>query len=287
MSDTGRVAGKVVLITGAARGQGRNHARRLAAEGADIVAVDLCADIDSVPYPMATEKDLAETVEQVEALDRRIVPIRADVRDPSAMASAVERAIAEFGHLDVVIAQAAVSALGEELTNQSWVDTVDINLLGVINTIHAAYPHLKSGGSIIAVGSLVALRPRRAYDEAGPGSAGYKYAKLAVAQYIHELATTLAPHMIRANAIHPTNVDSPMLQNESTYRQFRRDLPNPTREDAEKHFPIVHAMPVPYATPDEISHAVVYLASDESRLVTGMQLRVDAGGYLKVNAFHP
>jgi SDR family mycofactocin-dependent oxidoreductase len=283
----GRVEGKVALITGAARGQGRNHARRLAAEGADIMAVDMCADIDSVPYPMSTEDDMRETIAQVEALDRRIVAARADVRDPSALANAVDRGLAEFGHIDVVVAQAAVSALGSELTNQSWVDTVGINLVGVINTVHAAYPHLKPGGSVIAVGSLVALRPRRAYDEAGPGSAGYKYAKLAVAHYIHELATTLAPEMIRANAVHPTNVDSPMLQNESTYRQFRRDLEHPTREDAEPLFSVVHAMPVPYATPDEISHAVVYLASDESRLVTGMQLRVDAGGYLKVNAFHP
>lgn len=281
----GRVEGKVALITGAARGQGRNHARRLAGEGADIVAVDLCEDIDSVPYPMATSEELAQTAAQVEELGRRAITVRADVRDPSAMSAVAARAVSELGRLDVVVAQAAVSALGAELTNQSWVDTVDINLLGVINTVHAAYPHLRPGGSVIAVGSLVGLRPRRAYDKAGPGSAGYKYAKLAVAHYVHELATTLAPDMIRVNAVHPTNVDSPMLQNEATYRQFRRDLPNPTREDAEPHLAEVHAMPVPFATPDEISHAVVYLASDESRLVTGMQLRVDAGGYVKANPF--
>lgn len=282
----GRVAGKVALITGAARGQGRNHARRLAEEGADIVAVDLCTSFKSVPYPMATEEDLQETARQVEAAGRRVITVRADVRSSAEMADAVQAAVAEFGRLDIVVAQAAVSALGAELTNQSWVDTVDINLVGVINTVHAAYPHLRSGASIIAVGSLVGLRPRRAYDKAGPGSAGYKYSKLAVAHYIHELATTLAPDMIRANAVHPTNVDSPMLQNDATYRQFRPDLDNPTREDAEPAFPIVHAMPVPYATPDEISHAVVYLASDESRLVTGLQLRVDAGGYIKANPFH-
>jgi SDR family mycofactocin-dependent oxidoreductase len=282
----GRVEGKVVLITGAARGQGRNHAVRLAAEGADIVAVDLCQDVPSVPYAMATPDELQETVKLVEALDRRILAVEADVRDPNAMAAAARRAVTELGRLDVVVANAAVSALGAE-TNQAWVDTVDINLVGVINTIHAAYPHLRPGASIIAIGSLVALRPRRAYDDAGPGSAGYKYAKLGVAEYIHELATALAPDMIRANVIHPTNVNSPMLLNDATYRQFRRDLAQPTREDAEKHFPIVHAMPVPFDEPDEISHAVVYLASDESRLMTGNQLRVDAGGYLKVNAFHP
>lgn len=282
----GRVEGKVALITGAARGQGRNHARRLAAEGADIVAVDLCTSFKSVPYAMATEEDLRETARLVEAEGRRVVTIQADVRSAEQMADAAGTAVAELGHLDVVVAQAAVSALGAELTNQSWVDTVDINLLGVVNTIHAAYPHLRPGASVIAVGSLVALRPRRAYDKAGPGSAGYKFSKLAVAHYIHELATTLAPDMIRANAVHPTNVDSPMLQNDSTYRQFRPDLENPTRQDAEPSFPVVHAMPVPYATPDEISHAVIYLASDESRLVTGLQLRVDAGGYIKANPFH-
>jgi SDR family mycofactocin-dependent oxidoreductase len=282
----GRVAGKVALITGAARGQGRNHAVRLAAEGADIVAVDLCADIATVPYPMATPLDLRDTVKAVEALDRRCLGVQADVRDPLAMADAVRQTIAEFGRLDVVVANAAVSALGME-TNQAWVDTVDTNLVGLINTIHAAYPHLKPGASIIAIGSLVALRPRRAYDEAGPGSAAYKYAKLAVAQYIHELATALAPELIRANVIHPTNVQSPMLLNDATYRQFRRDLDSPTREDAQQHFPIVHAMPIPYVDQDDISHAVVYLASDESRYLTGNQLRVDAAGYLKVNPFRP
>jgi SDR family mycofactocin-dependent oxidoreductase len=282
----GRVAGKVALITGAARGQGRNHAVRLAAEGADIVAVDLCADIATVPYPMATPLDLRDTVKAVEALDRRCLGLQADVRNPLAMADAVRQTIAEFGRLDVVVANAAVSALGME-TNQAWVDTVDTNLVGLINTIHAAYPHLKPGASIIAIGSLVALRPRRAYDEAGPGSAAYKYAKLAVAQYIHELATALAPELIRANVIHPTNVESPMLLNDATYRQFRRDLDSPTREDAQQHFPIVHAMPIPYVDQDDISHAVVYLASDESRYLTGNQLRVDAAGYLKVNPFRP
>jgi SDR family mycofactocin-dependent oxidoreductase len=282
----GRVEGKVVLITGAARGQGRNHAVRLAAEGADIVAVDLCEDIPTVPYRMATRQELQDTVKAVEALDKRCLAVQADVRNPLAMADAVKQTIAEFSRLDVVVANAAVSALGME-TNQAWVDTVDINLVGVINTIHAAYPHLKSGASIIAIGSLVSIRPRRAYDDAGPGSAAYKYAKLGVAQYIHELATALAPELIRANVIHPTNVESPMLLNDATYRQFRRDLDSPTREDAQKHFPIVHAMPIPYVDPDDISHAVVYLASDESRYLTGNQLRVDAAGYLKVNAFHP
>jgi SDR family mycofactocin-dependent oxidoreductase len=283
----GRAEGKVALITGAARGQGRNHALRLAQEGADIVAIDLCADIDSVPYALATSDDLETTCRLVEKLDRRIVAVRADVREPSAMRAAVARGIDELGRLDVVVAQAAVSSLGAELGTRAWVDTVDVNLVGVVNTVHAAFPHLSAGASVIATGSLVALRPRKAYDKAGPGSAGYKYAKLALAHYVHELATALAPERIRVNAVHPTNVDSPMLHNDATYRQFRRDLENPTRAEAEEVFATIHAMPDPYVDPDDISHAVVYLASDESRFVTGMQLRVDAGGYLMVNEFRP
>ncbi|GAB2483019.1 mycofactocin-coupled SDR family oxidoreductase [Jatrophihabitans fulvus] len=279
------MAGKVVLITGAARGQGRNHAVELARQGADVVAVDLCEDIATVDYPMATDADLRETVEAVEALDRRCLAIKADVRSPFAMRAAVDRAVAELGRLDVVVANAAVSALGAAYDSRAWIDTVDINLLGAINVIQAAYPRLQAGASVIAIGSLVSVRPRRAYDDAGPGSAGYKYAKRALAHYIHELATTLAPEGIRANVIHPGNVNSPMLQNDMTYRQFRRDLEHPTREDAEPGFPVLHAMPVPYVEPDDITSLVVYLASDESRFMTGNQLRVDAGGYLKVNEF--
>jgi SDR family mycofactocin-dependent oxidoreductase len=281
----GRVEGKVVLITGAARGQGRNHAIELARQGADIVAIDLCEDIPTVDYPLATEADLQQTVKAVEELDRRCLPIRADVRSPDQMRAAAAQAVAELGRLDVVVANAAVSALGAQYNSQAWMDTVDINLLGAVNVIQAAYPHLKQGASIIAIGSLVSVRPRRAYDDAGPGSAGYKYAKRALANYVHELATTLAPEFIRANVIHPGNVNSPMLQNDMTYRQFRRDLEHPTREDAEPGFPVLHAIPVPYVEPDDITALVVYLASDESRYMTGNQLRVDAGGYLKVNEF--
>jgi NAD(P)-dependent dehydrogenase (short-subunit alcohol dehydrogenase family) len=259
---TGRVEGKIVLITGAARGQGRDQAVTLAEQGADIVALDLCADIDSVPYPLATREELDETAKLVADRGRRVVVVETDIRDRG------------------------FSALGAELPIAAWTDTVDVNLVGMINTVHAALPHLSAGASIIATGSLVGLRPRRAYDEAGPGSAGYKYAKRALAHYVHELATVLAPERIRVNAVHPTNVDTPMLQNDSIYRQFRRDLENPTRADAEPVFGVLHPMPVPFVDAADITHAVLYLASDESRYVTGMQLRVDAGGYLTVQEFH-
>jgi SDR family mycofactocin-dependent oxidoreductase len=283
----GRVKGKVVLITGAARGQGRDQAVACAEQGADVIAVDLCADIASVPYPLATPGDLDETTTMVAATGRRAVAVQADVRERAELRRAVDEAVAELGRLDVVVAQAGITALGAELDRTAWTDTVDVNLVGVVNAVHAALPHLGAGASIIATGSLVGLRPRRAYDEAGPGSAGYKYAKLALAHYVHELATVLAPERIRVNAVHPTNVDTPMLANDSIYRQFRRDLSHPTREDAEPFFGALHPMPTPFLDAADVTHAVLYLASDESRYVTGMQLRVDAGGYLAVREFRP
>jgi SDR family mycofactocin-dependent oxidoreductase len=284
---TGRVAGKVALITGGARGQGRAHALALAAEGADVVVTDLCADIASAPYPLGTAAELAQTVALVEKQDRRALGIRADVRDPAAMQAAVARTLAEFGRLDVVVAQAGIAPLGADRGIQALLDAVDVDLLGAIATINAAVPHLRAGASVIATGSLTALRPRSGGGSGGPGAVGYKFAKIALAQYVHELAAALAPSSIRVNCVHPTNVDTPMLQNSGMYRLFRPDLEDPTREQAEAAFPAMQAMPVPYVQVEDVSAAVVYLASDESRFVTGMQLRIDAGGYLKTAEFRP
>lgn len=284
---TGRVAGKVALITGGARGQGRGHALALAAEGADVVVTDLCADIASAPYPLGTAAELAETVALVEKQDRRALGIQADVRDPAAMQAAVARTLAEFGRLDVVVAQAGIAPLGADRGIQALLDAVDVDLLGAIATINAAVPHLQAGASVIATGSLTALRPRSGGGSGGPGAVGYKFAKIALAQYVHELATALTPSSIRVNCVHPTNVDTPMLQNSGMYRLFRPDVEDPTREQAEAAFPAMQAMPVPYVQVEDVSAAVVYLASDESRFVTGMQLRIDAGGYLKTAEFRP
>jgi SDR family mycofactocin-dependent oxidoreductase len=275
----GRMQGKVALITGAARGQGRSHAVRLAQEGADIIAVDVCSQITSVSYPMATEADLAETARLVEELDRRIVTRVADVRDRAPLAASVEAGLAELGHLDVVVANAGIISLGRETPPVAFLDVVSVNLIGVINTVEAALPHLSAGASIICIGSMAAMLPGA--SEA-PGAAGYSHAKRGVARFAHDLALALAPHNIRVNAIHPGNINTDMLQNEAMYRIFRPDLEHPSRDDAEPAFGSMHKLPVNTLEPADISEAVLYLASDASRYVTGQQLKVDAGALLTV-----
>ncbi|MGI5330185.1 mycofactocin-coupled SDR family oxidoreductase [Actinomadura nitritigenes] len=279
----GRVDGKVAFITGAARGQGRSHAVRLAEEGADIIAVDLCQDYETIGYPLARPDDLKETVRLVEELGRRVVPVQADVREAAQLRDAVERGVAELGRLDIVVAQAGIAGMRGQPPLRAWSDVVDTNLIGTINAVQAALPHLPEGGSIIATGSTAALMVIGTIDEPGkdPGGHAYMYAKQALSQYIHELARNVAPLRIRANVVHPTNCNTDMLQSEPMYRSFRPDLEHPTRADAEPAFGVQQAMPVPYVEPRDISDMVLFLASDESRYVTGMQMRVDAGGYLK------
>ncbi len=283
----GRLSGKVAFISGLARGQGRSHAVAMAGEGADIIGIDLCADIETNRYPLATPSDLDETVKLVEGLDRRIVATVADVRDPSAVRTAIGDGVAQLGRLDVVVANAGICPLGGDLPATAFADVVDVNLVGVINTVHAALPHLTAGASIIATGSLAAFLAGSVDNpSSGPGGLGYGFAKKVVANYVNDLALCLAKDRIRVNAVHPTNCNTDMLHSAPMYAQFRPDLEEPTREDAEAVFPVLNAMPTPWVEPGDISHAVVYLASDESRFVTGMQLRIDAGGYLKAHPFH-
>jgi SDR family mycofactocin-dependent oxidoreductase len=284
----GRVQGKVAFVTGAGRGQGRSHAVRLAEEGADIIAVDICHDFETVKYAMASSEDLQETAGLVEKLDRRVVAVQADVRDAGQLRAALERGIGELGKVDIVVTAAGIAPLRGEPPLQAWSDVVDTNLIGTINAIQAALPHLSEGASIIATGSAAALMNHAIVETPGsdPGGTGYQFTKRALSDYIHELALNLAPLGIRANVVHPTNVNTPMLQSDPMYRSFRRDLENPTREDAELAFPAMQAMKIPYVEPVDISNAVLFLASDEARYVTGIQLRVDAGGYLKSHGFH-
>ncbi|MGV8871281.1 MAG: mycofactocin-coupled SDR family oxidoreductase [Rhodococcus sp. (in: high G+C Gram-positive bacteria)] len=281
-----RVAGKVAFVTGAARGQGRSHAVHLADEGADIIAFDICENIASNGYDLATEADLDETRSLVEKSGRRIVTAKVDVRDRASLERELSAAIAELGKLDIVVANAGICPLGNGVPKEGFVDAFDVDFLGVVNSIHAAMPHLESGASIIAIGSVAGLVPQIGINGMqalqGPGGDGYGLAKKMIQTYTASLALTLGPTKIRVNAVHPTNVDTDMLHSAPMYKTFRPDLENPTREDAEVTFPFMQSMPIPYVQPSDISHAVVYLASDESRYVTGQQLRVDAGAGQKL-----
>jgi (+)-trans-carveol dehydrogenase len=276
----GRVAGKVAFITGAARGQGRSHAIRLAQEGADIIAIDLAGQIGSVPYPMATPDDLAETVKEVEALDRRIVATQADVRDYAAVRAALDDGVAQLGHLDIVSANAGIFSFGtlDQLSETEWRDMIDVNLTGVWHTAKAAIPHLRAagGGSMILTSSGLGL-------EGMPNVGHYVTAKHGIVGLMRTLALELAPDMIRVNSLHPTTVNTDMIQNAATYELFASDLPEAerTREVVSERFQSINALPIPWVEPVDISNAVLWLASDESRYVTGVTLPIDAGELLK------
>jgi SDR family mycofactocin-dependent oxidoreductase len=284
----GRVQGKVAFVTGAARGQGRSHAVRLAEEGADIIAVDLCQDIPTIGYPMATPEDLDETAKLVEKTGRGIVTAQADVREAGQLREALERGIAEFGKVDIVVAQAGIAGMKGQPPLQAWVDVINTNLIGTINAINVALPHLSEGAAIVATGSTAALMDTHNKPDPGndPGGMAYVPSKRALSTYVHDLATELAPRGIRANVVHPTNCNTDMLQSEPMYKSFRPDLEHPTQADAEPVFYVQQAMKVPWIEPVDISNAVLWLASDEARYVTGMQVRVDAGGYLKWYDYH-
>ncbi|HEY6500280.1 MAG TPA: mycofactocin-coupled SDR family oxidoreductase [Streptosporangiaceae bacterium] len=277
----GRVAGKVAFITGAARGQGRSHAIRLAEEGADIIAVDLAAQIDTVPYAMATPDDLAQTVKEVEALDRRIVATQADVRDYGAIESAVADGVAQLGRLDIVAANAGIFSFGKAdvLEEKTWQDMIDVNLTGVWHAVKAAIPHLKAGGqggSIVLTSSTAGLMPFE-------NMAHYTAAKHGVVGLMRVLAVELAPDFIRANSVHPTTVNTDMIQNDATYELFAPDLPKEqrTKEVVGERFQTLNALPIKWVEPRDISNAVLFLSSDEARYITGVTLPVDAGSLIK------
>ena len=272
----GRLDGKVAFITGAARGQGRSHALRLAQEGADIIAVDIVEQISTVPYAMAKPEDLDDTVRQIEALDRRIVARRADVRDGEALRAAVDEGVAELGRLDIVAANAGIFSSGsaEELTEEQWNDMIEVNLSGVWRTCKVAIPHLRAagGGSIIITSSTAGLN-------GFPNFAHYVSAKHGVVGLMRTLALELAPDMIRVNSVHPTSVDTDMIQNETMYELFAPDLEpeQRTREALGERFTTLNALPIPWVEAVDISNAVLFLASDEARYITGVTLPVDAG----------
>ncbi|GAA4548437.1 mycofactocin-coupled SDR family oxidoreductase [Pseudonocardia xishanensis] len=276
---TRRLEGKVAFVTGAARGQGRSHAVRLAEEGADIIAVDIADQVPTVTYPMATPEDLWQTVKEVEARDRRILATVTDVRDLTGLEAAARSGVEAFGRIDVIAANAGISSYGTalELTPQAWRDVLDINLTGVWNTVRAVAPHLVSGGrggSVVITSSAAGLRGLR-------NLAHYSAAKHGLVGLMKALAIELAPHSIRVNSLHPGSVLTKMIDNDVTARLFRPDLAEPTREDVAERMAESNLLGVPWLEPSEISNALVFLASDEARFITGVTLPVDAGYVLK------
>jgi len=265
---TGKLAGKVAFITGAARGQGRSHAVRLAQEGADIIAVDICRQIDTVPYPMATAADLAQTVKEVEALDRRIFAREADVRDEAGLRAAFEAGVAEIGPADIVLANAGIAPMPLNKAHNVWQDVIDVNLTGVFNTVEIAIPSMIArgqGGAIVLISSTAGIN-----GIGGPtrGALGYTAAKHGLVGLMRSYANNLAQHRIRVNTVHPTGVNTPMVVND-VMAEF---LAHPALANS-----MGNALPVDMVEPLDISNAVLWLVSDDARYVTGITLPVDAG----------
>jgi SDR family mycofactocin-dependent oxidoreductase len=274
-----RVKGKVAFITGAARGMGRSHAVRLAEEGADIIAVDLMQPISSVAYALSRPEDLAETANLVEKTGQRILTRQTDVRVQSQLDEAVAAGLETFGHIDIVCANAGIASFGPtwELQEETWQEMIDINLSGAWHTAKAVVPAMIEagrGGSIVLVSSVAGLKGI-------PNIAHYSAAKHGLVGLMRTLANELAPHRIRVNTVHPTNVATPMVLNDTTFRAFRPDIPDPSEEDSLEAMTLMNAIPVPWVDPVDVSNAVLWLASDESRYVTGVALPIDAGMTIK------
>jgi (+)-trans-carveol dehydrogenase len=275
----GRVNGKVALITGAARGQGRCHAVRLAEEGADIIAIDLCDQIGTVHYDMPTVDDLLETKDQVEALGRRAIAATADVRDTAALRAVVDDGVAQLGRLDIIVANAGIFSFGPvlELSEEAWRDVIDVNLTGVWRTCVAAIPAMiaaGNGGSVILTSSAAGLTPFR-------NTAHYVTSKYGVVGLMKCLALELGEHGIRVNSVNPTTVATPMVLNEPTVKLFLPDSANPTADEFAALMQGSHVLPVPWVESDDVANAVLFLACDESRCMTGVALPVDAGLLIK------
>ncbi len=270
MSNEAPLAGKVAFITGAARGQGRAEALRLAADGADIIAIDLCAQIESVPYPLATPDDLAATVKLVEESGARIVAAQVDVRDEEALRSALRAGVEQLGRLDIVVANAGIAPM--QSGPDGWRDVIDVNLTGVHHTVEAAMPIMVEqgdGGSIVLISSAAGLIGVGGGDR---GSLGYTAAKHGVVGLMRAYANFLAPRSIRVNSIHPTGVDTPMINNE-----FTRSWLKHVAEELNAPTDFGNALPVQVVQVEDIANAVAWLVSDQARYVTGVTLPVDAG----------
>ena len=277
----GRVAGKVAFVTGAALGQGRSHAVRLAQEGADIIAIDVCKRIvQTSPIPAATPEDLAETADLVKSHNRQIFTAEVDVRDYDGLKAAVDAGVDQLGRLDIIVANAGIGNGGQTLDKTSeadWTAMIDINLGGVWKSVKAGVPHILAGGrggSIILTSSVGGLK---AYPHCGH----YVAAKHGVVGLMRTFAVELGAQNIRVNSVHPTNVNTPLFMNDGTMRLFRPDLENPGPDDMKVVGQLVHTLPIGWVEPEDIANAVLFLASDEARYITGVTLPVDGGSCLK------
>jgi SDR family mycofactocin-dependent oxidoreductase len=264
----GQLDGKVAFITGAARGQGRSHAVRLAQEGADIIAVDINEQIATVAYPMATPEDLAQTVKEVEALDRRIVASKADVRDRAQLQAAFDAGIAELGGVDIVLANAGIAPMSMNPQEAEWDDVIAVNLTGVYHTVEVAKAALieRGGGAVVVTSSTAGIN---GIGGESPGGLGYTASKHGVVGLMRSYANTLAQYSIRVNTVHPTGVDTPMVVNDVMQEFLQSD---PQLSEA-----MSNALPVDMLEAVDISNAILFLVSDAGRYVTGVTLPVDAG----------
>lgn len=274
-----RYGGKVVFITGVARGQGREHAVRFAAEGARIIGVDACTDMEHTPYPMATEDDLAETVGLVESSGGQIHAEVADVRDIDRLREAFIAGFDRFGRIDVVVANAGVYSPTPVrwTTSEQWAEAIDINLTGVFNTVRVAVRRMvdqNEGGAIAITSSIAGLKGMY-------GCAAYNASKHGLVGFMRSIALELAPNQIRVNTVHPTSVATPMIINDTFPRFIRGDLDEPTTDDVAEFLRPQQPMGMPWIEPSDMADTVLWLCSDEARYVTGVTLPVDGGALLR------
>ena len=270
----GKLDGKVALITGGARGQGRSHALTFAREGAEIVLCDVASALPTVPYPLASTGDLADTVRMVEDLGRRCLAAQADVRDGEALRDLVERAISELGRIDILVANAGIESFGKtwELTDEQWDEMVAVNLTGVWKSCKAVIPSMieRNTGVILITSSIAGLKGLM-------NQAHYCASKHGVVGLMRTLALELAPHGIRVNTVHPSSVDTPIIKNQAMYTLFSGGNPDATLEEVTPAFKALNLLDTPWMEPQDISNAMLWLASDDARYVTGTTLSVDAG----------
>lgn len=271
----GMLDGKVALVTGAARGQGRSHALRMAEEGADLIISDLCHDLETVPYPLSRPEDLLDTQREIEKLGRRCVASETDVRDTAAVDAMVSEGVAELGRLDIAVANAGVCGFAKtwELTDQQWDEMIGVDLTGVFKTLRAVTPHMIAQGSgrIVATSSMGGRM-------GNPNLAHYVAAKWGVIGLVKTLALEVAAQGITVNAVCPATVDTGMVHNPALYGLFAPDISSPTKEQVEPRYAAMSPMGVPWVAPADITDAVMFLVSDGARFISGSTLDVSTAG---------